>query len=336
MLTTVLILEITGGGKGRTAFCQVPPVDRSNKIKPVLDYSTYPLTSLGGMLLTLVQSGIASYPNKHVVLQYFETVARYTDFFKVRKECILPTLEAMIDPRWVFSFICIHEADLVSRGLHNEDTSYRFRLYYLFYKFIKENRAELSPDLSPTIIDIIRDLLPVAIEMPELEEGEPDVLGEFVRGTNFDSQLYLFETAGILTSLTSKTPDRQTGLLLSLVKPLLDDLSTNLQLFREKGLNMEDWNSLVPVVKVHHIIMALGDIAKGFPDHPSVTPESSRMPSLEVFSEIARVILVCLEAMNVFKVVRDAVCVLDPLFDGFADWSRCVGRNRRGLHLHAS
>jgi len=101
----VLILEVTGSGKGRTAFCQAPPGDKTVKIKPVLDYSMYPLTSLGGMLLALVQSGIASYPNKHVALQYFETVARYTDFFKVRKECILPTLEAMIDPRWVFLFI---------------------------------------------------------------------------------------------------------------------------------------------------------------------------------------------------------------------------------------
>lgn len=197
----------------------------------------------------------------------------------------------------------------MSRGLHSEDASYRFRLYYLFYKFIKENRAELSPDLSPTIINNLRDLLPITIEMLELEEGEPDVLGELVRGTNFDSQLYLFETAGILTSLTSKTPDRQTSLLLSLVKPLLDDLSVNLRLFREKGLNMEDLDSLVPIVKVHHIIMALGNIAKGFPDYPSANSESYSMPSLEVFSEIARVILVCLEAMNVFKVIRDAVCV---------------------------
>jgi len=105
MLAMVLILEVTGSGKGRTAFCQVPPGDKTVKIKPVLDYSMYPLTSLGGMLLALVQSEIASYPNKHVALQYFETVARYTDFFKVRKECILPTLEAMIDPRWVFLFI---------------------------------------------------------------------------------------------------------------------------------------------------------------------------------------------------------------------------------------
>jgi len=141
--------------------------------------------------------------------------------------------------------------------------------------------------------------------MPELEEGEPDVLGEFVRGSNFDSQLYLFETAGILTSLTFKSPENQASLLLSLVKPLLNDLSINLQLFREKGSNMD---SLIPIVKVHHIIMALGNLAKGFPDYPSVIPENYIMPPLEVFSEIARVILVCLEAMNVFKVIRDSVC----------------------------
>ena len=65
------------------------------------DYSGYPLTSLGEMLYALVQSGIATYPNKTVVMQFFETVARYGDFFKVRKECILPLLEAMIDRRQV-------------------------------------------------------------------------------------------------------------------------------------------------------------------------------------------------------------------------------------------
>jgi hypothetical protein len=35
-------------------------------------------------------------------MQFFETVARYSDVFKVRKDCIMPTLEAMIDPRYVF------------------------------------------------------------------------------------------------------------------------------------------------------------------------------------------------------------------------------------------
>lgn len=103
----------TAGGKGRAAFCHAPPVDRNAKVKPVLDYSEYPLTSHGEMLLALVQSGIASYPNKHVVLQYFETVSRYTDFFKVRKECILPALEAMMDARYEF-FLSFHDRTINS------------------------------------------------------------------------------------------------------------------------------------------------------------------------------------------------------------------------------
>jgi exportin-T len=69
------------------------------------DYSEYPLTTHGEMLYALVQSGISSYPHCTVGLQFFETVARYTDFFKVRKECIIPTLEAMVDGRSVSSLV---------------------------------------------------------------------------------------------------------------------------------------------------------------------------------------------------------------------------------------
>lgn len=63
------------------------------------DYAEYPLTSHGEMLYALVQSGISQYPHKTVVMQFFETTARYGDFFKVRKECIMPTLQAMLDAR---------------------------------------------------------------------------------------------------------------------------------------------------------------------------------------------------------------------------------------------
>jgi exportin-T len=51
------------------------------------------------MLLALVQSGISAFPHRVVAMQFFETVARYGDFFKIRKECIVPTLEAIVDAR---------------------------------------------------------------------------------------------------------------------------------------------------------------------------------------------------------------------------------------------
>jgi len=89
-----------GGGKGRAAFCETPAVIDKDKRK-LTDYSEFALTAHGQMLYTLVQSGISAYPHHTVTLQFFETTTRYTDFFKVRKECIMPTLHAMIDQRFV-------------------------------------------------------------------------------------------------------------------------------------------------------------------------------------------------------------------------------------------
>ncbi|KAF9477931.1 ARM repeat-containing protein [Pholiota conissans] len=272
------------GGKGRAAFCQAPPVDRDRR--KAVDYSEFLLTTHGEMLFALVQSRIASYPNRTVALQFFETVSRYTDFFKVRKECIIPTLEAMVD----------------IRGLHNDNLQYRSRMFYLFHRFIKELRNEIPVDISTTIIDSMRDLLPITVEIPtEPEEPETDILTEAITNSSFDAQLYLFETVGILCSLIFKNPAQQANVLLSIVKPLMDDLSLNFQAFQANGPT-----DLVPIVKVHHIIMALGNISKGFPDYPPVVHEDYILPPLEVFAQMAQAILVCLEAMNILKPIRDA------------------------------
>jgi len=90
---------IKAGGKGRAAFCQSPPVDKDKR--KGTDYSEFPLTPHGEMILSLIQSNIASFPNRSVALQFYETVSRYADFFKVRRECIIPTLQSMIDARYV-------------------------------------------------------------------------------------------------------------------------------------------------------------------------------------------------------------------------------------------
>ena len=84
------LTSISGGGKGRAAFCQAPIVAKEKRKET--DYSEYPLTDHGEMLMALVQSGISRYPNRSVLMQFFETTVRYGDFFKIRKECIMPTL----------------------------------------------------------------------------------------------------------------------------------------------------------------------------------------------------------------------------------------------------
>ncbi|EMD34072.1 hypothetical protein CERSUDRAFT_117585 [Gelatoporia subvermispora B] len=271
------------GGKGRAAFCQAPAVTKERRKET--DYSEYPLTAHGEMLYALIQSGMSGYPHKTVVMQFFETVARYGDFFKIRKECIVPTLQAMMD----------------TRGLHNPEAAIRSRVFYLFHRFIREDRNEISPELAVSLLEGMRDLLDIQIELPELENPEQqDMLTEAVANPGiFDSQLYLFETAGTLISLLFKSPEQSSALLLSVMRPLMDELSLNLRAIKGR----ED---VVPILKVHHIIMALGNVAKGFPDYPSPVPPGYIAPPLEVFRQVTEAILVSLEAMNVFKVVRDA------------------------------
>lgn len=189
----------------------------------------------------------------------------------------------------------------LSRGLHNEDANFRLRLFYLFYRFIKELRNDIPPNICATIAESIRDLLPIEVHLADPDDLETDLLTDSVKDSAFDSQLYLYETVGILCSLLFKTPQEQAALLLSFVKPLMDDLSNNL------GAYTKGSQDISPVVKVHHIIMALGNLGKGFPDYPTPVPAGWIPPPLDVFGELAQAILVCLENMNIFKVVRDAV-----------------------------
>ncbi|KAJ6513272.1 armadillo-type protein [Mycena sanguinolenta] len=273
-------------GKGKPSFCQGPPLDRDKRKS--IDYSEYPLTPHGEMLFALVQSNISSYPHRSVTLQFFETAARYPDFFKVRRACIMPTLEAMID----------------ARGLHSSDANHRSRVNYLFHRFIKEVRSDIPGDVAVNIANSLRDLLPIEVQLPDADDSDSsaDLLSEAIKNSAFDSQLYLYETLGTLCSLLSKTPDQLASLLLSFVKPLMSELSDNLQAYRTKGSQ-----DLIPIVKVHHVVMALGNIAKGFPEYPTPVPAGYvPLPVNDVFGEVAQAILICLEAMNVLKDIRDA------------------------------
>jgi len=176
-------------------------------------------------------------------------------------------------------------------------------VFYLFHRFIKDCKNDIHADLALTLIERTRDLLSIQVEIPEPEdETQQDILSEAVNSSGFfDSQLYLFETMGILLSVLCKTSEQHAPVLLSLVKPLLDDLSDSFQAATEETRDVRS------ILKVHHIIMALGNIAKGFPDFPSPVVQRSSLPPLELFGQIAQAILVCLEAMNTFKIVRDAV-----------------------------
>jgi exportin-T len=101
-----------------------------------IDYQQFPLTPLGQLLSLCIGSGVSAYPHPSVTLQYFEICVRYVDFWKSNAGSIQPVFEAMLD----------------ARGIHHPDEHVRRRCFYLFWKFVKECRTEMDPELVPPIL----------------------------------------------------------------------------------------------------------------------------------------------------------------------------------------
>ncbi|KAG9047337.1 pre-tRNA nuclear export protein [Tulasnella sp. UAMH 9824] len=275
--------------------------DQQRKKDAKLQNVELPATPHDELILALVQSGISSYPHVAVRAQFFESVGRYVDFFKDRKECIIPVLEALVD----------------QRGMHQPKKSRRGRVYYIFYRFIKQVQKELPQDILLSILNSIKDLLELETELPPPDSDAnssagssptPDqdgnaILEEAITASSiFDSQLYLFETTGILIStMSSLGEDEQFNLLQAVLAPLLSAFSQSLQ------TPMKDSKDVLPVFKAHHLIQALASIVKGFPDVPtSANSEPAPAKRFEAFKQVAEAVLVSLEAFGRFKIIRDA------------------------------
>lgn len=85
---------------------------------------------------------------------------------------------------------------------------------HCFYRFVKDVRAEIPYEHVPGLLDSIRDLLRIEVQLLQEEtididalEEDPEIFGIF------DSQLYLFETVGTLLSLLGSAPTEQAALL---------------------------------------------------------------------------------------------------------------------------
>ena len=87
-----------------------------------------------------------------------------------------------------------------------------------------------------------------------------------------------------------------------IIAPLLASLEEALQV---QMLGPQD---VLPVLKVHHLMRALGNISKGFPDAPVPTPQDYIVPPwVSVFDGVGDAIMVSLSRMSQFKIVREAV-----------------------------
>jgi exportin-T len=170
------------------------------------------------------------------------------------------------------------------------------------------------------LLQAIADTLSIEEHIPEVGMEESEVSPEasldglltemLNHPTQFDSQLYMFEACGTLLSLIWRSPERQRNIFAGLIQPVLDDVKSQLEILRSFPVHStRDATVTVSIIRLHHDIAALGQLAKGFPDLPSAIPEDYVLPPISVFQEIVEAMLATLNEVNRYKIIRDSVRV---------------------------
>lgn len=237
----------------------------SFRLCPLIDANTMP--------------DVASSPHPAVQLQYMEICVRYYQFFDANPQLISTTLERFI----LF--------------VHHDHVKVQTRSWYLFARFIKHARHHLG-DIAQTVIQALSDLLPIKAEIPDEVSDNSDMSSEENQQTpsaRFDSQLHLFEAIGCVCSARGVPVENQVIYIRTVITPLFSDMEMHLS----PAKNGDD----LAVMQVHHLIMALGTLARGFSDWTPASITSSASPPAnqvsEEFSRTSEAILLALESVNV-------------------------------------
>ncbi|KAL8842655.1 MAG: hypothetical protein Q9170_000430 [Blastenia crenularia] len=239
------------------------------------------------MMYKLVESGVALSLHPSVQLQYMEICVRYYHFFDANPQYISATLERFV------------------RYVHHDHVKVRTRSWYLFQRFVRHVRHHIG-DIAQTVIQALSDLLPIKAEIPDEVSDNSDMSSEEDQQTpsaRFDSQLYLYEAIGCICSARGVLVENQVVHIRTVITPLFSDLQVHL-------VPAKNGDELA-VMQVHHLIMALGTLARGFSDWtPAHTSPAAAAPATAVseeFSRASEAILVALESVSVnSEVIRAA------------------------------
>ncbi|KZO89899.1 ARM repeat-containing protein [Calocera viscosa TUFC12733] len=277
-------------GKGKSGYCIVP-TSLSKEEKKSIDYQNLPLNPLGEMMVMLMDSQVCNFAHPAVTIQWAEIVCRYCDFFQVRKPYIRNVLEVFVGPL----------------GAQNPKNSVRHRIFYLLNKFVQEIGSDIPSDL---ISPLLASLMQVMNIRPEISDDDSD-LGEdellfnaTANSSSFNALLYLFEAAG--TMIFRAPTEQQLPFLQEFTNPLSAEMQQALQAPRSSP------RDVMPILTVHHVMMALGNLANGFPDVPvkGASPVKGAPPMQavlsQVFGQVAEAILIALQSFGQYRVIRDA------------------------------
>lgn len=190
--------------------------------------------------------------------------------------------------------------------VHHSHAKVKLRSWYLIQRFVKHVRHNIG-GIAETVIRALGDLLPIQAELPD--ETSDNENGDVSSSENdqsasarFNSQLYLYETVGCVCSARAVEVENQVLLIRSVITPFFTDL--------EMHLDLAGTADKRAILQVHHLIMAMGTLARGFSDWAPGNPSNPVSPPAQAvsveFAQAAEAILVALERLKSFSEVREA------------------------------
>ncbi|ORY08714.1 Exportin-T [Clohesyomyces aquaticus] len=246
--------------------------------------SSVAASRLVGMMNSMVESELARFPHPSIQLQYMEICVRYYQFFEQNPQLVPKALE---------NFVYL---------THHNHIKVRTRSWYLFLRFAKPLRAQIG-NVSQDLIQAVADLLRIEAVLPD-DSGDDDMSSdEDDRSADalFNSQLYLFEVVGCISSSATVSIENKKLYAQTIMAPLLQDMEQTLPQARNGDERA--------ILQIHHIIMALGTLARGYSDWVPSSTNAASLPVTEVadeFFKAAECILVALKELNSSMLIRNA------------------------------
>ena len=214
-----------------------------------------------------------------------EICVRYSSFFEQHTQYIESALDNFL------------------RLVHHSTLKVKTRSWYLFQRFVRQLRLQVG-HVAEVVVQNLSDLLVVKAVVPE-ENGDDDVSsdGESSADSAFNAQLYLYEAVGCICGSNSVPAEKQVQFVQAIIQPIFLDMQNCLSSARASDQQA--------ILQIHHDIMALGTLARGFSDWiPGSNPNSAGNAPIEqvqvAFTKVSEATLLSLEALKTSFSIRTA------------------------------
>ncbi|CAG8887587.1 unnamed protein product [Penicillium nalgiovense] len=162
--------------------------------------------------------------------------------------------------------------------VHHPVRKVKTRSWYLFQRLARQLRSQIG-NVAQTVVEALSDLLVIQAEVPS----------------------GAMTSVGIISSTPSVGADKQVLYAQSVMNPVFGDMERNLEAAKA--------NDERALLQIHHDIMALGTLARGYSDWQPGTSSPSSLPAPEVsaaFAQVAEATLVALESLSSSFNIRTA------------------------------